>query len=42
MPPYVPKIYDDGDSSNFDTYAEDKDPLTSPGPDPYKDLFAEF
>ena len=41
-PPYIPTIKDDGDTSNFDAYAEDKDPLTVPGPDPFKDIFRDF
>jgi hypothetical protein len=41
-PPYVPAVRDDGDTSNFDAYPEDKDPLTVPGPDPYRDVFADF
>ena len=42
-PPYVPNVRADGDASNFDSYAEDKDLISrTVGPDPYKELFVDF
>jgi len=41
-PPYIPKVKDDGDTSNFDDYPEDKDLIGPPGPDPYAATFANF
>ncbi|KAJ3145870.1 camp-dependent protein kinase catalytic subunit [Irineochytrium annulatum] len=40
--PYLPPVKGEGDTSNFDNYAEDHEPYGVPGPDPYKDKFAGF
>jgi len=40
--PYVPPVKGEGDTSNFDAYAEDHEPYGVPGADPYRDKFVGF
>ncbi|KAJ3353485.1 camp-dependent protein kinase catalytic subunit [Entophlyctis luteolus] len=40
--PYLPPCKGEGDTSNFDQYAEDHEPYGVTGPDPHKDKFVGF
>jgi serine/threonine protein kinase len=41
-PPFIPDVKGEGDTSNFDTYEEEKVPYGKPEPDPYRKYFTEF
>ncbi|KAI8914349.1 kinase-like domain-containing protein [Gorgonomyces haynaldii] len=40
--PYIPKVGHDGDTANFDAYAEDHEPYGVNGPDPHREKFKGF
>jgi len=40
--PFTPPSHGEGDTSNFDQYAEDHEPYGVDGPDPHKALFVDF
>ena len=40
--PYIPKVSHDGDTANFDAYAEDHEPYGATGPDPHRERFKGF
>jgi serine/threonine protein kinase len=40
--PYIPKVAHEGDTSNFDAYAEDYEPYGQTGADPHREKFKGF
>jgi len=42
IPPYIPEVKSEDDSSNYDHYDEEKHPYGLPESDPYRKYFTEF